>query len=633
MIGAGFIGAEVAATSRALGLDVTIVEAMPVPLSVALGPELGAVCAGLHATNGVPLLTGTTVVDWLTTDDGAGRPRVTALELSDGRRLRADVVVVGIGMAPAAGWLADSGLFLDNGVLTDAGYVTDRPNIVAVGDVARPYNPRTGRNVRREHWTDAAEGPAVAVRNLLAGSTVQHVEKPSYFWSDQYGTRIQFAGSADPADEVRFLDGVPADGAFVATYHRGEATTAVLAMNSPRAVHAPPPPARHRALIRHVPPHQRTSPDQRGSSTVMPQQVRGVVSLKKGDPVSVETIVIPDPGPGEAVVAVQACGVCHTDLHYREGGINDEFPFLLGHEAAGIVESVGEGVTDVAPGDFVILNWRAVCGNCRACRRGEPWYCFTTHNAAQKMTLTSGQELSAALGIGAFVEKTLVHAGQCTKVNPAAKPEVAGLLGCGVMAGIGAAINTGNIGRGDSIAVIGCGGVGNAAIAGARLAGASTIIAVDVDDRKLEWAKDFGATHTINSRETDPVEGIQALTDGNGANVVVDAVGRPETFTQAFYARDLAGTVVLVGVPTPQMRVELPLIDIFGRGGATKSSWYGDCLPSRDFPMLIDLHLQGRLPLEKFVSETHRPRRRREGFPPYGGWRGPTLRGDSVIAR
>jgi S-(hydroxymethyl)mycothiol dehydrogenase len=336
----------------------------------------------------------------------------------------------------------------------------------------------------------------------------------------------------------------------------------------------------------------------------MPQQVRGVVAHKKGDPVSVETIVVPDPGPGEAVVKVQACGVCHTDLHYREGGINDEFPFLLGHEAAGVVEQVGEGVTEVAPGDFVILNWRAVCGVCRACRRGEPWYCFNTHNAAQKMTLASGQELSPALGIGAFAEKTLVHAGQATLVNPAVKPEVAGLLGCGVMAGIGAAINTGKVGRGDSIAVIGCGGVGNAAIAGARLAGATTIIAIDVDDRKLEWAREFGATHTINSRQTDPVEGVQALTDGNGANVVVDAVGRPETFTQAFYARDLAGTVVLVGVPTPQMRVELPLLDVFGRGGATKSSWYGDCLPSRDFPMLVELHLQGRLPLEKFVSET-----------------------------
>ncbi|GAA3219945.1 S-(hydroxymethyl)mycothiol dehydrogenase [Pseudonocardia petroleophila] len=336
----------------------------------------------------------------------------------------------------------------------------------------------------------------------------------------------------------------------------------------------------------------------------MPQNVRGVVAMKKGEPVSVETIVIPDPGPGEAVVQVQACGVCHTDLHYREGGINDEFPFLLGHEAAGVVESVGEGVTDVAPGDFVILNWRAVDGTCRACRRGEPWYCFSTHNAAQKMTLESGQELSAALGIGAFVEKTLVHAGQCTKVNPAVKPEVAGLLGCGVMAGIGAAINTGGIGRGQSIAVIGCGGVGDAAIAGAQLAGAATIIAIDTDDRKLEWAKGFGATHTINAKQQDVVEAVQALTDGNGADVVVDAVGRPETFKQAFYARDLAGTAVLVGVPTPDMVLELPLIDVFGRGGSTKSSWYGDCLPSRDFPMLVDLHLQGRLPLEKFVSET-----------------------------
>ncbi len=234
VIGAGFIGAEVAATCSALGLGVTIVEAMPVPLSAALGPELGAVCANLHATNGVTLFTGTTVVEWLTAADGSGRRRVTGLVLSDGQRLRADVVVVGIGMQPAVGWLADSDLQIDNGVLTDAGYVTDRPNVVAVGDVARPWNARLGRHVRREHWTDAAEGPAIAVRNLLAGRTVQHVDKPSYFWSDQYGTRIQFAGAAEPSDEVRFLDGAPTDGAFVATYHRGDATTAVLAMNSPR---------------------------------------------------------------------------------------------------------------------------------------------------------------------------------------------------------------------------------------------------------------------------------------------------------------------------------------------------------------------------------------------------------------
>ncbi|MET8542175.1 S-(hydroxymethyl)mycothiol dehydrogenase [Kitasatospora sp. NPDC004799] len=336
----------------------------------------------------------------------------------------------------------------------------------------------------------------------------------------------------------------------------------------------------------------------------MPQQVKAVIARAKGAPVEVATIVVPDPGPGEAVVRIQACGVCHTDLHYREGGINDEFPFLLGHEAAGIVESVGEGVTEVEPGDFVVLNWRAVCGQCRACLRGRPQYCFNTHNAKQRMTLLDGTELSPALGIGAFAEKTLVAAGQCTKVDPAAEPAVAGLLGCGVMAGLGAAINTGNVGRGDSVAVIGCGGVGGAAVMGSRLAGAAKIIAVDIDDRKLETARKLGATHTVNSRSTDPVEAIRELTGGNGADVVVEAVGRPETYKQAFYARDLAGTVVLVGVPTPEMTLELPLLDVFGRGGALKSSWYGDCLPSRDFPMLIDLYLQGRLDLGAFVTET-----------------------------
>ncbi|MFJ8108167.1 S-(hydroxymethyl)mycothiol dehydrogenase [Streptomyces sp. NPDC096132] len=336
----------------------------------------------------------------------------------------------------------------------------------------------------------------------------------------------------------------------------------------------------------------------------MAHQVRAVVARAKGAPVSLETIVVPDPGPGEALVKIEACGVCHTDLHYREGGINDDFPFLLGHEAAGVVESVGEGVTDVAPGDFVILNWRAVCGQCRACLRGRPWYCFNTHNAKQKMTLLDGTELSPALGIGAFAEKTLVAAGQCTKVDRAASAAAAGLLGCGVMAGIGAAINTGNVGRGDSVAVIGCGGVGDAAVVGSSLAGAAKIIAVDIDDRKLETAKRLGATHTVNSRENDAVEAIRELTGGHGADVVIEAVGRPETYRQAFYARDLAGTVVLVGVPTPEMKLELPLLDVFGRGGSLKSSWYGDCLPSRDFPMLIDLYLQGRLDLDSFVTET-----------------------------
>ncbi|MDQ3752701.1 MAG: S-(hydroxymethyl)mycothiol dehydrogenase [Actinomycetota bacterium] len=336
----------------------------------------------------------------------------------------------------------------------------------------------------------------------------------------------------------------------------------------------------------------------------MSHEVRAVVAGAKGAPVSIKNIVVPDPGPGEALVRVQACGVCHTDLHYRQGAINDDFPFLLGHEAAGIVEEIGAGVTGIEPGDFVVLAWRAPCGECRACRRGRPWYCFGSLNAIQAMTLEDGTALSPALGIGAFSELTLVAAGQAVKVNPAAKPEPAGLIGCGVMAGLGAALYTGDVERGDTVAVFGCGGVGDAAIQGAKLAGARRIIGVDVDPRKLRWAEEFGATDVVDASEGDPVEAIKALTDGLGVDVAIEAVGHPEVMKQAFFARDLAGTLVQVGVPDPTMTIELPMIEFFGRGGALKPSWYGDCLPSRDFPMLIDMYLAGALDLDRFVSET-----------------------------
>jgi S-(hydroxymethyl)mycothiol dehydrogenase len=335
----------------------------------------------------------------------------------------------------------------------------------------------------------------------------------------------------------------------------------------------------------------------------MVHKVQAVIAREKNAPVSLETILVPDPGPGEALVDILTCGVCHTDLHYKQGDIGDGFPYLLGHEATGVVSAVGSDVTQIRPGDRVILNWRAVCGECRACAKDQPQYCFNTHNATQKMTLEDGTELSPALGIGAFAEKTLVAAGQCTKIDDDADPAAVGLLGCGVMAGIGAAINTGEVKRGESVAVIGCGGVGIAAIAGAKLAGATTIIAVDIDANKVEMAKSLGATHGVDSGNEDPIEAIRALTGGNGADVVIDAVGRPETYKQAFYARDLAGRVVLVGVPTPAMTLELPLLDVFGRGGSLKSSWYGDCLPSRDFPMLVAHYKQGNLDLDAFVTE------------------------------
>ena len=268
------------------------------------------------------------------------------------------------------------------------------------------------------------------------------------------------------------------------------------------------------------------------------------------------------------------------------------------------MEAVGPDVTNVAPGDFVVLAWRAPCGQCRSCLRGRPWYCFDSRNASQKMTLEDGTPLSAAIGIGAFAEVCLVAAGQAVKVDPAARPEAAGLVGCGIMAGFGAIVNTAKVERGDTVAVFGCGGVGNAAIHAAALTGARKVIAVDIDRRKLDLARQFGATDTVDSSQVNPVDAIRELTGGFGADVTVEAVGHPDVFKQAFHARDHAGTLVQVGVPNPQMRIDVRMLDLYGRGGSLRPAWYGDCLPTRDFPILIDLYLRGRYDLDRFVSET-----------------------------
>ncbi|HET6748595.1 MAG TPA: S-(hydroxymethyl)mycothiol dehydrogenase [Actinomycetes bacterium] len=336
----------------------------------------------------------------------------------------------------------------------------------------------------------------------------------------------------------------------------------------------------------------------------MGHRVRGVVARSAGVPVEVVTVVVPDPGPGEALVRVQACGVCHTDLHYREGAIKGRFPFLLGHEAAGVVEAVGPDVTDLGPGDFVVLAWRAPCGRCRSCARGRPWYCFDSRTAGQPTTLPDGTPLSAVVGVGALAERTLVAAGQAVKVDPAVRPEVAGLIGCCVVTGFGAVVNTARVRHGDTVAVFGCGGVGDAAVHAAALAGARKVIAVDLDRRKLAWAAELGATDLVDAGQVNPVDAIRELTGGFGADVTVEAVGHPDVMKQAFHARDHAGTLVQVGVPDPGMRVDLRMLDFFGRGGALRPSWYGDCLPTRDFPLLADLYLRGRFDLDRFVSET-----------------------------
>ena len=332
--------------------------------------------------------------------------------------------------------------------------------------------------------------------------------------------------------------------------------------------------------------------DDQSSGGADSQTVKGVIARSKGAEVETVDIVIPAPGAHDVVVAVKTCGICHTDLAYRDGDIEDAYPFLLGHEATAVVESVGSEVSHVKVGDTVVLNWRAVCGECRACKKG---------------TLADGTELTAALGIGALAEKTLVHEGQCTVIDSEADAAASGLLGCGVMAGLGAAVNTGEVTRGESVAVFGVGGVGMSAIAGAQLAGANKIIAVDLDAAKLERAKEeFGATHAIDASgksEEEVIEAVRELTDGFGADVTIDAVAIPATTRQAFYSRDHAGRMVMVGVPGPDSKFEIPAIDFFSRGGALKPSWYGDCLPERDFPLYADLAKQGRFPLDKFVDE------------------------------
>jgi S-(hydroxymethyl)mycothiol dehydrogenase len=355
---------------------------------------------------------------------------------------------------------------------------------------------------------------------------------------------------------------------------------------------------------------------------------RGVIAREPKQPGVIEEFNIPMPGPGEALVRILASGVCHTDLSAKNGVFGtDYFPFLLGHEGSGIVEHVGEGVTNVKEGDYVILAWRAPCGACRFCRTGQLHLCAASLNASQKMTTMDGKELTPILGIGTFCTHTLVHSKQCIPVNEGLPPEQMSLIGCGVMTGVGAALYSAQVKPGQSVAVIGCGGVGDSVIMGAKLAGATTIIGVDIDDRKLEWAKEFGATHTVNPRNEDAVARIKEITGGHGVNASFEAVGNTDALKTAIWCRDLAGTCVIIGVADRSKSIELPVAQFFDLGGQLRSSWYGDCLPTRDFPLLAEWYAQGRLDLDSVVTRVITLEESEEAF--HAMERGETLR--SVI--
>ena len=333
----------------------------------------------------------------------------------------------------------------------------------------------------------------------------------------------------------------------------------------------------------------------------MPITARGAIARVPGAPASIEEFTIGDPGPNEVLVRILASGVCHTDLGVKSGTYgSDGFPFLLGHEGAGVIEAVGVGVTERKVGDHVILAWRAPCGRCRFCRAGRPNFCCASLNAEKRMHTLDGKLLNQVLGIGTFCTHTLVHANQAIPYDAALPAAQMSLIGCGVMTGVGAALYAADVQPGTSAAVFGCGGVGDSVIAGARLAGATTII----DPRKLEWAREFGATHTVNPRDGDPVAAIKALTGGNGVNYSFEAVGIAETWEQALWCRDLAGTCIMIGVPGPGPKLTLDLQRFFDLGGKVGVSWYGDCLPTRDFPLLAEWYRQGQLNLDKVLTRT-----------------------------
>jgi S-(hydroxymethyl)mycothiol dehydrogenase len=355
---------------------------------------------------------------------------------------------------------------------------------------------------------------------------------------------------------------------------------------------------------------------------------RGVIAREPGKPGVIEEFVVPVPGPGEALVRILASGVCHTDLSAKNGVFGtDYFPFLLGHEGSGIVEQVGEGVSNVKEGDYVILAWRAPCGECRFCLVGQPQLCAASLNASQKMKTRDGIVLTPILGIGTFCTHTLVHSKQCVPIPEGLPPEQMSLIGCGVMTGVGAALYSAQVKPGQSVAVIGCGGVGDSVIMGSKLAGATTIIGVDIDPQKLEWAKGFGATHTVNPRDGDPVAKIKEITGGYGVSASFEAVGKPETIETAIWCRDLAGTCVIIGVADQQATVTLPVAKYFDLGGALRVSWYGDCLPTRDFPLLANWYKQGQLNLDDVVTRVISLEESEDAF--HAMERGETLR--SVI--
>jgi S-(hydroxymethyl)mycothiol dehydrogenase len=330
-------------------------------------------------------------------------------------------------------------------------------------------------------------------------------------------------------------------------------------------------------------------------------EARAVVVRAPGEAAQVETIRVDPPAAGEVRVKMLATGVCHTDLHAKLGHFGRSFPYLLGHEATGVIEAVGPGVDEARVGQTVMLSWRAHCGRCRFCLAGRLTHCKRPLTAGERLHTDDDQPLGRVLGLGTFASHTVVAAEQAIAVDPKLPPEATCLIGCGVITGVGAAMFAAGVKPDDQVAVFGCGAVGLSVVQGARLARASRIIAIDRVPAKLEHAKHFGATDVVDASKDDPVEAVKSLSRG-GVDHAFEAVGIAETLQQALASCGLAGEVTMIGVPHPKAEATLPLAKLFYGRHTLRTTFYGDCLPPRDFPRLAAWYARGELDLDALIT-------------------------------
>lgn len=333
-------------------------------------------------------------------------------------------------------------------------------------------------------------------------------------------------------------------------------------------------------------------------------RTRGVVARSTSGPIRVEDVLVGEPGPNELRVRILATGLCHSDIHCAHGVFGADFPYLLGHEAAGIVEQVGEGVVSPSEGDYVALAWHAPCGQCASCREGRPQHCLRSQAAESRMVTQDGLKLTAASTLGTFCTHTVVAASQAIPIPIDVPPTAASLVGCAVSTGVGAALRTAQVRSGSVVAVFGCGGVGINVIQGARIANARQIIAIDLADAKLELARQFGATDTVNGRDGDALRRVQQLTDQRGADYCFEVAGSVVTLEQAVSSLAVHGTCVIVGVPAQKATLPLAVDELYWHGGNILTSWYGDSVPARDFPKLCEWYSDGSLKLDELVTRT-----------------------------